>query len=329
MTHPQTFDGLDEFYQLAETAPDVYEGEVFGHIEYEDGAEDWERFPYRRSLFIENGGMVGDVSANKDYYNVIQYEDALDAIGAAFSAHDVQPKGYIQYSSSGHRLTGYADIPEAQAEVVEGDVIDLGLQFSIGQTGFHGIDYDVAGMRPICSNGVKAPVSELTFSQTHQEPLQYSLPQQAVKGILDGTDLVEDRLQAAREQTFVNQDEALLTLLDIGLDQYFDDPVLTLEECFEQETDDSQEVSLYDTYNAATRALTHHAELDMVRRDQALDRTATLLDRSGELPDAAELGQAAIENRVRGYTDKEAEAEEYWEHERETLSDLIEEHGDR
>lgn len=327
MTTLQTFDGLDEFYTLAENSPEVYEGEVVGHIEYEDGTEDWEQFPYRRSLFIENGGMVGDVSANEDYYNVIQYEDALDAIGAAFSTHGVEPRGYIQYSDSGHLLKGYADLPDAEVEVVDGDVIDLGLQFQIGMSGFHGLHFDAAGMREICSNGMTAPVSELEFGQTHQEPLQYSLPQQAVAAILDGTDLVEDRLQAAREQTFVNQDEALLTVMDTGLDAYFDEPVLTLEECLEAETGDSDDVTLYDAYNAATRALTHHADLDMVQRDAALDRASTLLNRSGELPDAAELGQRAIENRVQGYTDEEAETEEYWDNERETLSDLIEQRG--
>lgn len=328
MTQPQTFDGLEEFYSLAENAPEVYEGEIFGHYETEDGDETWEQFPYRRSLWIEDGGMVGDVSSNDDYYHIIPYEDALDAVGAAFSAHGVEPRGYIQYSDSGHLLKGYADLPEAEVEVVDGDVIDLGLQFQVGMSGFHGLHYDVAGMREICSNGVKAPVSELEFGQTHQEPLQYSLPQQAVKGILDGTDLVEERLQQAREQTFVTQDEALLTLLDIGLDQYFENPVLTLEECLEVETGDDREVTLYDAYNAATRALTHHAELDMERRDHALDRAARLLDRGGELPSVDELGQAAIENRVQDYTDDTAE-EEYWTDERETLSDLIEERGDR
>ena len=182
-------------------------------------------------------------------------------------------------------------------------------------------------MRPICSNGVKAPVSQLTFSQTHQEPLQYSLPQQAVKAILDGTDLVEDRLQQAREQTFVNQQEAVLTLMDTGLDAYFDDPIPTFEDCLDAETSDSEDVTLYDTYNAATRALTHHTELDMTRRDYALDQAASLLDRAGELPDVDELGQRAIENRVQGYTDEAEEAEEYWENERQTLSDLIEQRG--
>lgn len=332
MTQPQTFDGLDEFYELQETAPTVYEGEVFGRSETDDGDDQWEKFPYRRSLWIEGGGMVGDVSSNEEYYHIIQYEDVLDAIGAAFSTHGVEPRGYLQYSDSGHKLMGYADLPDAQVEVVDGDVIDLGLQFSTGQTGFHGLHYDAAGMREICSNGMKAPVAELEFGQTHQESLQYSLPQQAVAAILDGTDLVEDRLQAARQQTFVNQDEAVLTLLDIGLDRYFENPVLTLEECLEQETGQSRavsrEVTLYDAYNTATRALTHHAELSMEQRDAALDRAASLLDRAGELPDAEKLGQRAIENRVRGYTDDEAEVDAYWDDEEQTLADLIEERGD-
>ena len=139
MTHPQLFDGLDELNEHAENAPEIYEGKIFGKRDYDNGEEEWEQFPYRKSKWIENGGMIGDVS--KKRYEDIGFGEALDAISAAFSAHGVEPKGYLQYSDTGHRLIGYADIPAAKAEVVDGDVIDLGLQFSIGQSGFHGIHY--------------------------------------------------------------------------------------------------------------------------------------------------------------------------------------------
>jgi hypothetical protein len=327
MSDPETFDGLDEFYNLVETAPEIYEGEIVGHRETADG-EEWDQYQFRRSLWIEDGGMVGDVSANEDYYRVIQYEDALDAVGAAFSTHDVEPKGYLQYSDSGHLLIGYADIPDAAVTVADGDVIDLGVKFRIGQTGFHGLSYDVGAVREVCSNGMTAFVSDMQMSQTHKEPLNYGLPRQAVAGIIDGVDGVERRLQDARERTFVNRDEALLTLLDIGIDQYFDTPVAVLEESLDAETGEDEAVSLYNAYNAATRALTHHADLDMTRRDYALERAASLVDRNGMLPDVADLGMDAVERRVGSYADDGDETEPYWDGERETLSELVELRGD-
>jgi hypothetical protein len=154
------------------------------------------------------------------------------------------------------------------------------------------------------------------------------LPRQAVAGIIDGVDGVEHRLQEARERTFVNRDEALLTLMDIGVDAYLDDPVATLEDCLDAETAEGEDPSLYDTYNAATRALTHHADLGMTRRDYALERAASLVDRNGMLPDVADLGMDAVERRVGSYADDGDETEPYWDGERETLSELVELRGD-
>ena len=267
--------------------------------------------------------MVGDVSANEDYYHVIDYGDVVEAVATAFDAQEVEPTGHVQLSDSGHRLFGYADIPGVAAEPADGDVIDLGLQFQAGQTGYHGIHYDVGARREVCSNGMQAFVSDLHFRQTHQQPLDYTLPRHAVAGIVNGVATIENRLQQADEEIFTSSEEALLVLMDYGLDTYLDDPVPTLEAGLEEELDPQQDQpTLYDTYNAATRVLTHEADLSPEQRDAALERAAYLLDTYSDLPETAQLGTAAIEQRIATYT-TEAEVEPYWNDEEETLHELL------
>ena len=238
------------------------------------------------------------------------------------------PKGHVILSDSGHKLSGYVDFDGIAAEPADGDVIDLGLKVRSGHTGFHGLKYDVGAERQVCSNGMMAFVSDLHFEQTHQDPLNYGLARNAVDAIISGVDVVDERLDAARNQEFYSVDEALLVLLDHGLDAYFDDPVATLRASLQEELDGSQDQpTLYDTYNTATRAITHMGDLSMAQREDALERAAGLLDASGRLPASEELGQHALEQRVETYT-TEDEVVPYWEDEEETLHTLLQARGD-
>lgn len=259
--------------------------------------EESQRLPYRSSLWIDDGGAVGDVSANEDFYTVIQYGDILEAVGHALESYTdtITPKGYVRLSDSGHKMSAYIDFDGIAAEPESGDVIDLGLQVRAGHTGFHGLKYDVGARRQVCTNGMLAFVSDLHFEQTHQDPLDYGLASQAVAAIVDGVDVVEDRLARATDREFINADEALLVLLDHGLDAYFDDPVAVLRESLRAElkTDQAQP-TLYDTYNAATRALTHGANLSTDRREEGLERAARLLDTQGDVPEPTDLGRQAL-----------------------------------
>lgn len=320
-----TFDDHDALSQTADDLPEVERHEIYAHHADDDR---WERLPYRHSLWIEDGGPVGDVSASTDYYNVIQYGDILDAVATAIDAYPepVTPTGHVALSDSGHRLSAYIDFEEVDAEPEPGDVIDLGLHIRAGHTGFHGIKYDVGATRQICSNGMVGFVSDLAVEQTHQKPLDYGLARQAVDGILAGVGIVEDRLAQANEQTFTSEDEALLVLLDHGLDAYFDDPVATLRDSLRAELDQDQQLTLYDTYNAATRAVTHAATLPVAQRDAALDQAATLLDRWGDLPDATVLGRQAVEHRAETYAAEDA-VDPYWADEEATLHDLLAVHA--
>lgn len=288
------------------------------------------RLPYRDSLWIEDGSAVGDVSANEDFYTVIQYGDILESVGLTLESYadTMRPTGHVHLSPSGHKLSAYIDFDGVAAEPEPGDVIDLGLKVRAGHTGFHGLKYDVGAQRQVCTNGMLAFVSDLHFEQTHQEPLNHGLAQNAVDAIVDGVDVVEDRLDAATEQTFLTEDEALLVLLDHGLDAYFDDPITVLRESLRAELDAAEDSpTLYDTYNAATRAITHGGQLEMTDRETALERAADLLDSDGTLPDATTLGRTALERRVETYTTSEA-VDAYWDDEEATLHALLDAHGD-
>jgi hypothetical protein len=316
---------LDEFSQTADDLPDVSRHEIYAHQDEED---EWEQLHYRNSLWIEDGGSVGDVSASDRFYNVIQYGDVVESVALALEAYEdaVEPQGHVMVSDTGHKMSAYLDFPGVTVEPERGDTIDLGLKIRSGHTGFHGLKYDVGAEREVCSNGMMGFVSDLHFEQSHQEPLHYGLAQNAVTAIMDGVDTVEDRLAAANDRTFIDEDEALLVLLDAGLDRYFEQPVDRLRESLREEVEPDQNPTLYDTYNAATRAITHGADVSMNQREDALERAAGLLDARGTLPEPAELGRDAVERRVETYTTEDA-VEPYWETEEQTLHGLLEARG--
>ncbi|NUC74789.1 hypothetical protein HTZ84_21230 [Haloterrigena sp. SYSU A558-1] len=329
-----TFDGLDELYETAEDLPEAERFDVYAHRpadgDPDDDSGDWAHLGFRDSLWLEDSA-VGDVSSKRDFYRVFQYGDIMEAIGSALEPYDdtVHPKGHVRFSDSGHKMSAYVDFDGVEAEPIDGDVIDLGLKVRSGHTGYHGLKYDTVGERQICSNGVMAPVSELQFEQTHSEPLNYGLAQHAVESIIDGTDVVEERLEQATEYEFLSDEEALLVLFDLGLDAYLDNPTDLAEDALETEKDPEQDVpTLYDTYNAATRLITHEADVSADERDYVLEQASTLLDQYGALPDTTDLGQSAVENRIDDHA-RDDSVELYWDGEEETLHDLLQQYGDR
>jgi hypothetical protein len=244
----------------------------------------------------------------------------------------IRPKGHVRESSDGRKLTIYTDLDGIAAEPFDGDVYELGKRTSHAHTGMHGLHHDIGAVRVICTNGNVAFDAEKHSSQTHSEPLNYALFEHAYDSIVNGVEDVEERIQAAADQELMNRDEAVLVLTDLGIDAYLpaDDPLAMLREALGEELNEEQEQpTLYDTYNAATRALTHVEGIGAEQRDRGLEQAARLLDRHGEVPDAATLGQQAVERRVDAYTDNEDEVEPYWEDEEDTLQTLIEAHGDR
>jgi hypothetical protein len=184
-------------------------------------------------------------------------------------------------------------------------------------------------MRLICRNGMKAPVATHEFQQTHSQPYQLELLQHAVDASIDGTDEVQERLQAAQKKELVGGRDEIRLLMHETIGEYLDTPVANIPLSIEQETNGSDQVSLYDAFQSMTRALTHHTPDDtpQYKVDEGFEKANVLLETgSNQLPDAEELGQTYIASRANTLLE-DPDAEEYWDGEQEDLRGLMETHG--
>ena len=209
----------------------------------------------------------------------------------------------------------------------ENDGIDLGLKVRSGHSGYHALKYDVGAERQVCSNGMMAFVSDLHFEQTHSQPFQPRLGYQAVDAVLHSHEEIEHRITDARSRKLVNRDESLLVLFDLGLDRYFENPVPDLLNALIEEVDDPDKPSLWETYNAATRALTHYTrDIPEYELDHGLEQVARLLETGYDgVPDPVEVGRSAVENRANQLVE-DPDSDLYWEGEEESLRELMEVH---
>jgi hypothetical protein len=136
-------------------------------------------------------------------------------------------------------------------------------------------------------------------------------------------------LERAQERTLLNQDEALLVLHDLGINEYLENPTADLLNALHQEVDDLENPSLYDTYNAATYALTHLAEQDTPEYvlDDGYERAAQLLEYGDGIPHPDILGENTVQSRARSLVEaEEPESVEYWEGETEAVRNLMDQH---
>ncbi|SNR70458.1 hypothetical protein SAMN06264855_1444 [Halorubrum vacuolatum] len=206
------------------------------------------------------------------------------------------------------------------------DPIDLGLHVKSGHSGFHGLKYDVGAERQVCSNGMTAFVSELGFDQTHGEPFQPGLAYNAVDAIVESPAEIEHRLAEAQNQELMNQDEALLVLMETGIGRFLENPVPDLLNALYDEIEDPENPTLWETYNAGTRALTHYTQdVPEYNLSDGFENVSQLLeDGTNSIPEPERLGQRAVKNRSR--TIIENSGEPYWEGETESLRELMEKH---
>lgn len=305
--------------------PYAHRQDIYAH---NPDQEEWEKIGWRDSVWLENYGAVGDISASDDWYEIFQYGDILEGVADAVDEYGIDIQGYAELSPTGHKMSARVDFHDDQARVepTEGDVINLGLKVRSGHSGYHGLKYDVGAEREVCSNGMVAFVSDFSLKQSHQETYDEGLARQAVEAVMDGTDKVEERIQDAQSRSFHNYDEALLVMTDFGLDQYFDDSVDTLRDALEEEADGDRP-TLYETYNAATRALTHETDnLPQHRRDEGFERASKFLDHGNYgLPEADYLGKQAVDNRYQELTEEDADP--VLEDEEEVLGNLLTVHS--
>jgi hypothetical protein len=305
--------------------PEVSRHDVHAHQEELD---EWEQIPYRDSLWTDDGRATGVVSSSENFYNVIQYGDILGTVGDAIDQHeDVEPSGTVSVSPTAHKMAANIDFDGATVYANEDDPIDLGLQVQSGHSGFHGLKYDIGAERQVCSNGMTAFISELGFDQTHGEPFQPGLAYNAVDAVVESPAEVEHRLAQAQNRELMNQDEALLVLMETGIDRYLEDPVPDLLNALFTEVEDPENPTLWETYNAGTRALTHYTrdvpEYDLAEGFEQVSRL--LEDGTNDIPEPERLGQQAVSNRSRALIET-GDAEEYWEGETESLRKLMEQH---
>jgi len=324
-----TFQGLDQLYETADQLPEASRHEVYGHHEELD---EWEEIPYRNSLWTDDGRVTGDISASEDWYNIIQYGDILETVGDAVRQHqddmDITVTGTAALSPSAHKMSAQIDFdgdPTVYAD--EDDPITLGLKVRSGHSGFHGVKYDIGAERQVCSNGMMGFVSDLHFEQTHSDPFQPGLAYHAVDAVIDNPDTVEQRINDAQNRELMNQDEALLLLMDVGLDRYLDNPVPDLVNAMHDEVDDPDSPTLWETYNTATRALTHYTrDVPDYELDHGFEQAARLLDTGhSELPEPRQLGQDVVEQRVNRFVEDD-DIQPYWDGEEDALHELMELH---
>lgn len=292
------------------------------------GDDEWEEVPYRDSLWTDDGRATGVVSSSEEFYNVIQYGDILGTVGDAVDRHeDIDPSGRVSVSPTAHKMSSSINFDGATVYASEDDPIELGLQVRSGHSGFHGLKYDVGAERQVCSNGMTAFVSELGFDQSHGEPFQPGLAYNAVDAVIESPAQIEHRLAQAQNRELINQDEALLVLMDSGIDRYLEQPVPDLLNALYDEVEDPDSPTLWETYNAGTRALTHYTrDVPDYELAQGFEQAAQLLETgASSIPEPDELGRTAVSNRSRELIEQ-GETEPYWEGEEESLRELMEQH---
>lgn len=307
--------------------PDVERHDVYAHHEEQD---EWVTVPWRDSLWTDESEprMAGEVSSSDDWYNIIQYGEILEEVGRGLESHGVDPSGHITVSPSYHKMTGKVDLGQT-VEAQEDDEIAIQLHTRSGHSGYHGVKYELGAERLVCSNGMTAFVADHSFEQTHSEPFQPQLAHHAVDSMIEGVDTVEQRLQDAQERTLTNRDEALLVLYDLGIDQYLENPTADLVNSLHQEVEDPDDPSLYETFNAATYALTHLSQKNTPEYvlDQGYERAAQLLEYGDGIPHPGILGENAVRSRANTLIESEnPEKEEYWEGETDAVRELLETH---
>ncbi|TQQ83126.1 DUF932 domain-containing protein [Halonotius terrestris] len=298
--------------------------DVYAHHE---GSDEWEEVPYRDSLWTDDGRTTGVVSSSEDFYNIIQYGDVLETVGDAIDRHGIEPSGRVSVSPTAHKMSASVEFDGATVYASQDDPVDLGLQIQTGHSGFHGLKYDIGAERQVCSNGMTAFISELGFEQTHGEPFQPGLAYNAVDAVVESPAEIEQRLAQAQNRELFNQDEALLVLMESGIDRYLENPVPDLLTAMQDEVSDPNSPTLWETYNAATRALTHYThDVPDYEVAEGLEKAAQLLeDGTNSIPDPERLGEQVVNNRSRQLIEH-GDSEPYWPEEEQTLRELMQEH---
>jgi hypothetical protein len=315
------FQNLDQLQKIADdqTRPERHDILAKHHDK-----DQFDQVHFRDSLYV-NDHFVGDVTNNRDWYNVIGYDEILGAVTDKIEREDLNPHGDFSRRENHSKMNTriYLNNPETTIEPREGDKTQLGINLSAGHTGFTGISYDLGGLREVCSNGMKGWVSDLQLYQDHTEEFRPELPHHAVDALIEGADEYENRLRDAQNQELMNLDEALILLQETGVGQYLENPTADLLNAAHTEIEDQDKPTMYETFQTGTRALEHYSDAPQHAKQHGYDQISQLLDQDGEMPDINEYARDVVNDRMNEHAMNE-ETEPYWEEERDALHELTE-----
>ena len=216
----------------------------------------------------------------------------------------------------------YLNNPETTIEPREGDRTQLGVDITAGHTGFTGINYDLGGLREICSNGMKGWVSDLNIYQDHTQEFRPSKARHAIDALIEGADVYEQRLEDAQNQELMNLDESIILLQETGIGQYLDNPTADLLNAAHTEIEDESNPTVYETFQAGTRALEHYSGAPQHVKQQGYEQVSQLLNQDGEMPDIDEYATDVVSDRVNLLVE-DPDQEEYFEGEWNALQELV------
>ncbi len=320
------FEDFDELFEAVEKLPEASRHLVYG---YNPEIDEWKEMPWRDSVWLEDGRMVGDISTNHKHYNVIQYGEVLEAAGTSLQSFPdiVIVGGHVTVSPSGHKMTGQIDLSgDLKIEPTQGDIMKPQIRLSTAHTRHQRVRYDLGAIRPVCANGMVGFVKDIAIGQSHQKPLDFKLPKKFLEKLEYGVEEAEKNLSEALDRYFYNLEESLLVLGSLGIHEYIpEDSFDALSEGLEEEMD-GEIPSLYDTYNAATRTLTHETEgIPEYRVETGLDDAGCLIEYKGRgVPDTEYLGKRAVGKRHR---EIEQGDDELFEGEKEVILELKEDYN--
>jgi hypothetical protein len=316
--------GIESLETVAEKINSKYEArrmesqddKVMCLVGGDEWKQDWDRKPL---AVFEDGKLVNATAVSKDerFYTPVQFSEPFLALRPALEDRGIEPRGHITVGKYRKRLTSQINFDSVSITDPTGSEVDLGIKISTAHNGFKAVSIDVGAERLVCSNGMTAWESELSYTHAHDDGrFRADMMHRAVDAITDSTDTVQDRLNEAHQQELKNKQEAFLLLLDCGIEWIFQNPMETLEDAFSEEMkyrdqpeQMEQNPSLYDAYQVGTYAIDH---LTDDQSQEAIDNARTRLTRlleeyDGSVPNSKELVTQTVESRTNALSSGEDE----------------------
>lgn len=270
---------------------------------FNDGNEWCEDYSRAPLAMMKDGEITSAAAVSKrdKYYEPINFETPLHDLATAIESHDDLGGISGEITIKGAQKMG-ATVNLAGVEAIDatGSALDLELRLRTAHTGFHAVKAELGAERLVCSNGMTRWVPEEDWSHGHNDgPFNAAILHQALDAAVESPEVIRRRTEKAHEQQFESFEEALLALRYIGngltlYDILDEDPHETLKESLREEAEKSPP-SLYDTYNAATHAVSHSDNLSDFQVQTGLELASELvMDDFGSVHDTGTIGESAV-----------------------------------